>query len=1015
MSIAKPKIILSVALLLLLTALTTNAQTKISGTITDSQSKEPLIGVSIQVKNKIIGTITNARGQFELNTSTPLPFSLVLSFVGYETQEVQITSNNSELNVALAETAILGQEIVVAASRIEESVMKSPVTIEKMDLRAMQQNPSSSFYEGLGNLKGIDLATQGLLFKSINMRGFGGTGNPRTVQLIDGMDNSAPGLNFPMDNMIGIPELDLESVEILPGAASALYGPNAINGLVLMNSKSPFLYQGLSANIKTGVMTASNRSKVTTPMYDVSVRYAKAFNNRIAFKSNFSYLGAQDWQANNMTNLNAASGNRHEQDLINVYGDEVAANLQAVAEGVIANPLVSNELKAQLQGAMNAGMVPNMNVNRTGYEERHLVDYGTKSLKANAALHYRISDKIEAIGQFNYGYGTTVYTGTGRYSLRDFNLSQTKLELRGDNFMLRSYTTQENSGNSHFAGLTAVNMLNAVTPHELWFASYLQKYLTNKMGGMSEDASHDKARSELDALLPKPGTTEFNNLLDTYSSRDIVNGGGGFRERTSMYHTEGLYNFKNEIKFVDLLVGANFRQYRLKSFGTLFADNKPDENGKMRNGVIPINEYGAFMQAGKSLFGDHLKLTASLRYDKNENFEGQFSPRVSAVTTFGNSNIRLSYQTGFRIPTTQNQYIDLRTPSGILIGGLPEFNSRYNLGSGISLTTINAFQADVKQNGAASKYITNDVKQQAYQYVKGKATTEITQGVNAAVEAGQIPADLAPAVIESKVNEYMNSPQGMEQVNKVAPAYALAALPKYQYKKLEPERVISYEIGYKGLIGKKLMVDANYYFTKYENFIGSTAILVPTKEAAPGLPIESGIGSSSTRIAYQRPANTSQDITIYGWALQADYALPNNFIVGANVASNVLKNFRQTDEVLWSGFNSPKYRYNISFGRRLGTGRIFGFNATLRHQTEFTWESSFPVPSNSTLPFFTNTNVPAITNVDAQASFKFSAIKSILKIGGTNIGGKPYIQAFGSPSIGSMYYVSLTFDELLNK
>jgi iron complex outermembrane recepter protein len=260
-----------------------NAQTQnqITGIISDSETKEPLIGVSVQLKGKVIGTVTDIMGEFSLSTSTPIPFTLVISYVGFENQEIQVTSNNTNLIITLEEQSILGQEVVVAASRIEESVMKSPVTVEKMDIRAIQQNASASFYEGLANMKGIDVTTQGLLFRSLNMRGFGATGNPRTVQMIDGMDNSAPGLNFPMDNIVGIPELDLESVEVLPGAASALYGPNAINGLILMTSKSPFLYQGLSANIKSGIMVADNRDTKTTPFYDATIRYAKAFNNKL--------------------------------------------------------------------------------------------------------------------------------------------------------------------------------------------------------------------------------------------------------------------------------------------------------------------------------------------------------------------------------------------------------------------------------------------------------------------------------------------------------------------------------------------------------------------------------------------------------------------------------------------------------------------------------------------------------------------------------------------------------------
>ena len=67
------------------------------------------------------------------------------------------------------------------------------------------------------------------------------------------MDNAAPGLNFAAGNLVGINEIDIQSVELLPGAASALYGANAIKGILLMNSKSPFDFPGFSAYIKSGV------------------------------------------------------------------------------------------------------------------------------------------------------------------------------------------------------------------------------------------------------------------------------------------------------------------------------------------------------------------------------------------------------------------------------------------------------------------------------------------------------------------------------------------------------------------------------------------------------------------------------------------------------------------------------------------------------------------------------------------------------------------------------------------
>jgi len=249
----------------------------------------------------------------------------------------------------------------------------------------------------------------------------------------------------------------------------------------------------------------------------------------------------------------------------------------------------------------------------------------------------------------------------------------------------------------------------------------------------------------------------------------------------------------------------------------------------------------------------------------------------------------------------------------------------------------------------------------------------------------------------------------------VAPAYALATLPKYTAKALRPERVQSIEIGYKGLIAKKLFVDFSYYRSVYKDFIGGTAILVPTAAAGPGLPIESGLSSANTRIAYSRPANSDKDIVVTGFAMAVNLPLAKGFFVGGNFANNVLKNFTPTVELPFDGFNTPTNRYNLNFGKRLGSGDKYGFNIAFKSQEQFLWQAGFVVPTTAGIPSYSNTFVPAVRNLDAQISTKLNSLKSVLKIGGTNLLGTPYIQAYGSPAIGAMYYVSITFDELLNR
>src|SRR4051812_37152503 len=226
---------------------------EITGKVLAQEKKEPLSDVSVQVKGTVSGTITNKAGDFKLRTRTKLPFTLVFSSVGFKEQEFEVKSLGSDLQIELSTQTVLGNEVVVTASRVAESILKSPVAIEKLDIRAIREAAAPSFYDALENVKGVQMTTSSLTFKVPNTRGFNIPNNFRFMQLVDGVDMQAATLGVPLGNAIGPTELDIQSVEITPGAASALYGMNAINGMANLLTKSPFLYQGLSIYQKTGV------------------------------------------------------------------------------------------------------------------------------------------------------------------------------------------------------------------------------------------------------------------------------------------------------------------------------------------------------------------------------------------------------------------------------------------------------------------------------------------------------------------------------------------------------------------------------------------------------------------------------------------------------------------------------------------------------------------------------------------------------------------------------------------
>ena len=113
--------------------------TSISGKVTETENGEGLPGVNILIKGTVTGTITDIDGNFTLSSNVPAPLTILVSYIGYKTQEIEITdANTTGLDLQMEEQTLLGQEVVVSASRIEESILQSPVTIEKLDRLARQ-------------------------------------------------------------------------------------------------------------------------------------------------------------------------------------------------------------------------------------------------------------------------------------------------------------------------------------------------------------------------------------------------------------------------------------------------------------------------------------------------------------------------------------------------------------------------------------------------------------------------------------------------------------------------------------------------------------------------------------------------------------------------------------------------------------------------------------------------------------------------------------------------------------
>ncbi|MBF9235850.1 TonB-dependent receptor [Hymenobacter sp. BT683] len=635
----------------------------ISGTV-QTEAGTPLPGATVFIKGTYTGGSSNEEGQFQVKADfSKGPLVLSVSFVGFETQELPISAPDNALIVTLRPSAMLDQ-VVVAASRVEESIGQVPVTVEKLNQRQVEQITTPDLVAGLARFKGIDISSSSMLSTSFSTRGFNSSRSERVIQLADYMDTSIPSLSSNFGNLLGTPILDIASVEIVHGPASALYGANAFNGVLLTNSKDPFKDQGLTVRLRGG-----NRS-----LLDGQLRYAQKFGERVAFKLAGSATMADDFIADNesaTSNLiepnNNAMGSNLGYDAVSRYGD------------------IGNTFGAS-GGALNG-----KTVFLPGYTEAALIagDDKTHSYKVAPSLSVLLTNSIKATADYKYTNATTTYQSASRYRFVNSGAHQGRIQVEGRNWFVRGFTTRDYSGqrdpssdgsyNLGFLGAFLQTRLVPNTyagqpgqPAQLPFANnYFQVYARNynqefARNGSNADAAALFARTEANRLSPqlKPGEADFNDARNAITHNPTPGQGARVILRSIMNDGSAQYNFKSDI--ADLTVGGAYRQYLLGSDGSVFEDTKDGDR-------IPNYEYGAYAQASKTLLDDRLKLAAAGRVDRFKNFGTAFSPRASVVYSLGadkQHNFRASYSRAFRAPTQNDQYIKLDVGRAILLGNV---------------------------------------------------------------------------------------------------------------------------------------------------------------------------------------------------------------------------------------------------------------------------------------------------------------------------------------------------------
>ncbi len=958
-----------------------SAQVVLKGKVKDGSTNEPVFSASVLVKGSSKGVSTDFDGVFEIEVAS-LPVTLQISFIGYITEELLVNSASQNLNVKLGVNEIIISEAAeVVGERISEKQKQAPLTVESMDVIAIKEAPSGSFYEGLGNLKGVDLTSASLGFKVINTRGFNSTSPVRSLQLIDGVDNQSPGLNFSLGNFLGSSDLDVKKVDIVAGASSAFFGPGAFNGVINMETKDPFIFPGLSASVKVGERNLN----------EYAVRWADYLTNKdnrktFGYKLNVYYLNADDWEAQNYNPIEGAQDgvtNPYGYDAVNIYGDEATAPNNDFSDDWSPTPGVGN---------LGLGTIY-----RNGYREVDLTDYGTENLKLNTGLYYNINDSLQLNYSFNFGYGTTVYQGDNRYRLKDIKFFQHKLEIgQKDKWFVRAYSTKEDAGNTYDIVTTAIRLQDEVATTLDWntqlsvawdgdlvranprhaeifdqvinsglpsserlayYQSLINQWILDDydfFNGLYLDAVNSVNQLDNSDFQPflEPGTARFTSAFNDITSRKFTDGGSLFFDRSALYHMQGEYKFKPE--FADVVVGGNGRLYRPDTQGTIFRDTltytysgELDAEGRKikidsTENKITNWEFGMYAGLEKKFLDDAIKTNVTIRLDKNENFDFLVSPAASFVYSKNPNHVyRFSFSSALRNPTLADQYFYYNVGRAILLGNI---DGQFEAGSD-SLITIDSF-------------------------------------------------------VEYRESESLSG--------------GLDKLEYFNVDRIRPERVKTFELGYRGTWFNNTYIDLGYYYSIYTDFIGYNIGLSADFDQATGFPVG---GVQVFRVA----ANARDLVTTQGFNIGANYYY-NRITYSANYSWNKLVN--GDDDPIIPAFNTPEHKYNLGIsGRDMSLGKKiqhFGFGVNYKWIQGFVFEGS---------PQFTGP-IDTYDMIDAQVNVFVPKIHTTFKLGGSNIFGvsplfdkdipkgdrwsnafaNENVQVYGGPAVGRLLYFSVLFE-----
>lgn len=391
--------VFSISLCIVLSSIATFAQGILSGRITGPNG-QPIPGASITVRSsestKQIGSFSDSRGRYSIKGLTSKSYSVTVSCVGYQKnvkENLSMNNGNATHDVQLAETSIDMDVTVVTASRVQQKASEAPASVSVIEPRTIREAPKSTPVEHIRGLAGIDYSQTGIAQQSVSVRGFNNVFTGSLLTLTDYRPAGVPSLRVNVGYFVPSSNEDIERIELVRGPASALYGPNATQGVLNIITRSPFASKGTTVFLAGGMQNLMN----------VGLRHAGTVNDDIGYKISGQYFSANDWAY--------------------VDPEEQKARSAALKPGVLADTLKIG--------------------NRQNTHERFNVDAG---------LYYNLGENTML--QLNTGVSQAVntieMTGLGAANGKDWRYTYLNAQLTSNDLFAQVFYNMSDAGNTYF-------------------------------------------------------------------------------------------------------------------------------------------------------------------------------------------------------------------------------------------------------------------------------------------------------------------------------------------------------------------------------------------------------------------------------------------------------------------------------------------------------------------------------------------------------------------------------------